>query len=124
MNIKVITPVALLSTWLLTGCVAVIVGAGVVGYNLADYLSKHGHNISIIEKSSDLCETITGKLDVFTVNANASNPQALESAGIRKADMIIAVTPHDDTNLVVCNFAMQFDVPQRIARITAGSLDK
>ncbi len=95
----------------------IIVGAGVVGYSLAEHLSRQGHNLSVIEKSSHLCEEINAKLDVITVNENALNPNALEKAGIRDADMIIAVTPNDDTNLVVCNFAMQYGVPQRIARI-------
>jgi trk system potassium uptake protein TrkA len=48
---------------------------------------------------------------------HGSSPRSLEEAGIQKADMIIAVTPGDDTNLVACNFAMQYNVPKRIARI-------
>ena len=95
----------------------VIVGAGVVGYNLAEHLSRQGHHTSVVEKSSHLCDDINAKLDVLTINENGSDPHTLEKAGIRDADMIIAVTPNDDTNLVVCNFAMQYGVPQRIARI-------
>jgi trk system potassium uptake protein TrkA len=95
----------------------VIVGAGDVGYSLAEHLSKEGHNISIIEKSAKLCTEINQRLDVLTIPDSGTDPQSLEQAGIRNADMIIAVTPHDDTNLVVCNFAMQYGVQQRIARI-------
>lgn len=95
----------------------VIVGAGVVGYSLAEHLSKQGHHTSVVEKSPQLCSELNAKIDVITVNDNGSNPKALEKAGITEADMLIAVTPSDDTNLVVCNFAMQYGVAQRIARI-------
>lgn len=97
----------------------VIVGAGDVGYNLAEHLSRQGHHTAIIERSAAICNEINSKLDVLTINANGSHPQTLEQAGIKNADMIIAVTPYDDANLVACNFAMQYGVPQRIARIRA-----
>ncbi|MBN1307222.1 MAG: Trk system potassium transporter TrkA [Chitinispirillaceae bacterium] len=95
----------------------VIVGAGVVGYSLAEHLSQQGHNTSVVEKSAHLCSEINSKLDVLTINENGANPRILEMAGIKEAEMVIAVTPNDDTNLVVCNFAMQYGVPRRIARI-------
>ena len=95
----------------------VIVGAGTVGYSLAEILCRNSHFVSVIDVSSELCSEIDGTLDVFTVNGKGTNPQALERAGIQKADMVIAVTPSDDTNLVVCNFAKQIGVPKRIARI-------
>jgi trk system potassium uptake protein len=100
----------------------VIVGAGDVGYSLAEHLSKQGHHTSIIERSGQICTDINSRLDVLTINDNGSNPQTLEKAGIKDADMVIAVTPNDDTNLVVCNFAMQYGVKQRIARIRSLKL--
>lgn len=101
----------------------VIVGAGDVGYSLAEHLSRQGHNTSIIEKSTSICEEINNKLDVLTINENATDPLTLEDAGIENADMVIAVTPNDETNLIVCNFAMQYGVPQRIARIRSLKLN-
>ena len=95
----------------------VIVGAGDVGYNLAEHLSRQGHHTAVIERSSVICNEINSRLDVLTIIDTGSNPQALEQAGIKDADMLIAVTPNDETNLVACNFAMQYGVPQRIARI-------
>ncbi|MBN1760203.1 MAG: NAD-binding protein, partial [Chitinispirillaceae bacterium] len=102
----------------------VIVGAGDVGYSLAEHLSRQGHNTSIIERSAAVCEEINNKLDVLTINENAADPLTLEDAGIKNADMIIAVTPNDETNLLVCNFAMQYGVPQRIARIRSVRLNQ
>ncbi len=100
----------------------VIVGAGDVGYSLAEHLSRQGYNTSVIEKSPQLCEEINARLEVLTINGNGIDPQTLERAGIKEADMVIAVTPHDETNLVVCNFAMQYGIPERIARIQSLKL--
>jgi trk system potassium uptake protein TrkA len=94
-----------------------IVGAGMVGYSLAEHLSHTNNNVSVIDRSAEICKELNNRLDVFALNAAATDLEALEEAGIRTADMVIAVTPHDDTNLVVCNFAKQYGVAKRIARI-------
>ena len=98
----------------------VIVGAGTVGVSLARYLIKQNHYVSIIERDQTLCNDINTKMDVFVVNGPGTRPFVLESAGIRNADMLIAVTPSDDTNLVLCNFARQYGVGKRIARIKSS----
>ncbi len=95
----------------------VIVGAGMVGYSLAEHFSSLKHNITIIEKDKALCEQINSKLDVFVVEGIGSSPAVLNEAGIGSADLVIAVTPSDETNLLACNFAMQNGVKKRIARV-------
>ncbi|MFC1570668.1 Trk system potassium transporter TrkA [Candidatus Omnitrophota bacterium] len=95
----------------------VIVGAGMSGYSLAEYFAGLNHNITIIEKDKTLCENISNKLDVFVVEGVGSAPAALDEADISSADLVIAVTPSDETNLLVCNFAMQNGVKKRIARV-------
>lgn len=95
----------------------IVVGAGTVGFGLVKYFSQMEHNIALIEQNSELCEEINSKLDVFVVNGKGSSPSALENAGIKSADMIIAVTPSDETNILTCNFAMQNGVERRIARV-------
>ncbi|MFP4416751.1 MAG: Trk system potassium transporter TrkA [Chitinivibrionales bacterium] len=95
----------------------IIVGAGTVGYSLAAHLSSLNHHISVIEHNAALSKEINAKLDVFTVTGPGASPQALLDAGIANADMVIAVTPRDDTNLLVCGFAKQYGVIKRIARI-------
>jgi trk system potassium uptake protein TrkA len=96
------------------------VGAGTVGVSLARYLIKQHHYVSIIERDPLLCNDINTRLDVFTVTGSGTSPSVLENAGIRNSDMIIAVTPSDDTNLVLCNFAKQYGVEKRIARIKSS----
>jgi len=101
-----------------------IVGAGTVGYSLAEQLSRQGHQVSVVERNEALCNKINEKLDVFTVNGVGTSPQVLESAGIRTAHTVIAVTPWDDTNLVVCNFAKQLGVQRRIARKKSAEINE
>ncbi len=98
----------------------VIVGAGTVGISLARYLIKQQHYVSIIERDQALCNDINTKMDVYVVAGSGTRPYVLENAGIRNADMLIAVTPSDDTNLVLCNFARQYGVEKRIARIKSS----
>jgi trk system potassium uptake protein TrkA len=95
----------------------IIVGAGKIGFNLAEYFTALGHQIAVIDQDKALCDEVNGKLDVFVVSGAGSSPAALAEAGIESADMLIAVTPNDETNLLVCNFAMQNGVKKRIARI-------
>ncbi|MBD3421280.1 MAG: Trk system potassium transporter TrkA [Chitinivibrionales bacterium] len=95
----------------------IIVGAGTIGFSLADLLSQNNHYVSLIENDKGLCNEVNSKLDVFTVNGNGSSLKSLEQAGIRDVDMIIAVTPRDETNILVCLFASHYNVKRRIARI-------
>lgn len=95
----------------------IIVGAGAVGFSLAQYFAELNYHVTVIEKDEAVCEQIKRKLDIFVVNDKGSSPAALETAGISSADMLIAVTSNDETNLLACNFAMQNNVEKRIARI-------
>jgi trk system potassium uptake protein len=98
----------------------IIVGGGVVGYSLAEHLVQERHNIALIEKDRAVCENIGEKLDIIVLNGSGSSPRLLEQAGIEGADMIIAVTPNDELNILVCAIAQQYDVATRIARIRSN----
>lgn len=95
----------------------VIVGGGVVGYSLAEHLLKERHELSLIELDKGLSEELSHKLDMQIICGSGSSPAMLHAAGLRKADMVLAVTPNDEVNIVVCSIASQFDVPSRIARL-------
>ncbi|MFQ5952036.1 MAG: Trk system potassium transporter TrkA [Candidatus Omnitrophota bacterium] len=99
----------------------IIVGAGKVGFNLAEYFSALGHHITVIDQDKALCDHVSSKLDVFVVPGPGSSPAVLAEAGISSADMLIAVTSSDEANLLACNFAMQNGVKRRIARIKSPS---
>jgi len=94
-----------------------IVGAGIVGNNLAQELSEEGHDVSIIDEDPEKVHRISETLDVMSVCGNACLPSVLVKAGIRDMEMVIAVANKDETNLMVCFLASKFEVPKRFARL-------
>jgi len=95
----------------------VIIGGGVVGSALAEHLLRDGHSLAMIETDPLLCEQLSGKHDLQIINGSGSSPRLLRDAGIENADLVVAVTPNDELNMVVCSIAAQYGVPQRIARL-------
>ena len=95
----------------------VIVGAGTVGYELAIQLQKQGHDVALIEERAERALEISEKLDILVVPGSGSSPSALEQAGIRDAEMILAVTSEDEVNILACGLAARYGVGQRIARV-------
>jgi len=95
----------------------IIIGAGKVGYQIAKTLSSENHDVIVIEKDDLIRQSVKNSLDVLTIVGNGANVRTLEEAGIRQADMIIAVTNIDEVNMIACMTAKQFGVPKKIARI-------
>lgn len=83
----------------------VIIGAGEVGYHIASHLSAEAKNVVVIDKSEASLQRVAEKLDVQTVMGSGSNPDILEEAGLRQAEIVLAVTDSDETNLVACLIA-------------------
>src|SRR5215813_1646300 len=97
----------------------VIVGGGEVGTYLASLLLAGGHQVTVIEVQRDELPRLQRELstDVVTVG-NGTDPTVLETAGIRQAHVVAAVTGTDETNLVVASLArFAFHVPRTIARV-------
>ena len=88
-----------------------------VGYSLADQLLRDKHTLSLVESNADLCQQISEKLDLQIINGSGTSPAALKEAGIEGADMVLAVTPSNEVNLVVCGIAAQHNAHYRIARL-------
>ncbi len=96
----------------------IICGAGKVGFSISQQLSAQGHSITVIDQSSEDIKKINDALDVKGIVGRATLPSVLENAGAEKADMIIAVTRNDETNMVVCQLASSlFNISKKIARI-------
>ena len=94
-----------------------IIGAGVVGFNLAQELSREGHDIAIIDQAPEKMRRISDTLDVLSVIGNACLPSVLIRSGIENMEMVIAVTDKDEINLLVCSLASKFNVKKRFARL-------
>lgn len=83
----------------------IIVGAGEVGYHIASRLSQENKDVVVIEKNADALRRVLENLDVQTIEGCGSNPAILEQAGIKEADILLAVTDSDEANLVASLFA-------------------
>ena len=100
----------------------IICGAGQVGYGIAERLAAEQNDVSVIDTSADLIRGVRDNLDVRGFVGHGSHPEVLQKAGAQEADMIIAVTLHDEVNMVACQVAHSlFNVPTKIARIRAQS---
>ena len=96
----------------------IVVGAGEVGYQLARYLVLENINVVIIDRDPVKLGRINEELDVATIVADGTSPLALKEAGADKADMLLAVTDSDETNMITCMLAKaMFTIPRKIARL-------
>ena len=96
----------------------IICGAGRVGFSISKQLSAQGHSITVIDQSSKFIQKINETQDVKGVVGRATFPSVLEKAGAEDADMIIAVTQNDETNMVICQVAYSiFKINKKIARV-------
>ena len=96
----------------------IICGAGRVGFSISKQLSAQGHSVTVVDQSSELIQKINDAHDVKGVVGRATFPGVLEKAGAEDADMIIAVTKSDETNMVICQVAHSiFKINKKIARI-------
>lgn len=83
----------------------VIVGAGFTGAQLAKDLADEGNKVSIIEPDEEIAKDLDNHVDGTIVCAEGNNLDALEAAGIDKADALVCVTPSDEVNMITCSLA-------------------
>jgi len=80
----------------------IIVGAGEVGFHIAGCFAHENKDVVVIDKDPEAIRRISDKIDIQTVIGSGSSPVTLEEAGVREAEILLAVTDSDDTNLVAC----------------------
>lgn len=99
----------------------IILGAGQVGTSVAQNLSSEFNDITVVDARPDILRELQDRMDIRTVLGQASHPEILSQAGAEDADMIVAVTNSDETNMVACQVAYTlFHTPTKIARIRAA----
>lgn len=81
---------------------AIIVGAGEVGFHVADRLSKQGHEIVMVDLKPERLDYVQSHLDIGIVEGSGASPVVLEEAGVKQAELLVAVTSVDEVNLVTC----------------------
>ncbi len=98
----------------------IILGAGQVGGSLALSLANENNDITLVDTNAMVLQDIQDRADLRTIVGEASHPSVLSQAGAKDADMIIALTNSDETNMVACQVAYTlFHTPTKIARIRA-----
>ncbi len=94
----------------------IIVGAGQVGSSIAADLAGE-HDVIVVDRDAERVEEVNYSLDVLGVTGDGTAMDTLEEAGIGDADMVIASTDNDETNIVVCSTAKAVSDAFTIARV-------
>ncbi len=100
----------------------IIVGAGAVGYHLAERLALEGQDIVVIEADAEKAAELQSSVDCLVINGNGASRRVLEEAGIESTGLLIAVTNSDAVNILACQAAAGYQVPRKIARVEDETL--
>lgn len=96
----------------------VVVGGGKVGYHLTKSLLAEDQEVLVIEKDATKVDRIITELGGTAIQGDGAEVATLETAGVERADVVAAVTGHDEDNLIIAQVAKRrFNVPRTVARI-------
>lgn len=95
----------------------IIAGAGDVGFHLAKLLAYEGQDIVLIDRDPIRLKQATGSLDVGIIKGNSTSYSVLEEAGVSNADLLIAVTSSEETNLTTCIIGKHLGAKKTVSRI-------
>ncbi|HLF36127.1 MAG TPA: NAD-binding protein, partial [Cyclobacteriaceae bacterium] len=96
----------------------IIAGAGEVGFHLAKLLAYEKHNIVLIDVNQEKLDHVSSHIDITTVHGNSTSYRVLKSAGVENADLFIAVTSSEESNLATSIIAKKLGAAKTISRIT------
>ena len=95
----------------------IVIGAGKVGFTIAEHLIAEEHDVIIIDKNEEVVERCTGSLDALCIRGNGANAKILLEAGVDKANIVIASTENDESNMLACLISKRLGAHYSIARI-------
>ena len=95
----------------------IIVGNGKVGYAIASQLAVENHDVIMVDSAASALQKADSSLDIMCVEGNGASVSVLKNAGAADADLVIAVTNGDETNLVCCLIAKKLGAKHTIARV-------
>ncbi len=96
----------------------VVVGAGEVGYHVAQRLANERHDVVVVDTAAHRLEYVKSHLDVAVLEGSGASPAVLRQARIKDAGLLVAVTNHDEVNLVSCSVAREYKDILKIARVS------
>ncbi len=95
----------------------ILAGGGMIGSAVAAILVEDGHDVTVIDRDAALIQQLSNDLDVICLEGSATNPEVLREAGAASADLLMAVTEHDESNMVCGITARRLGTRHVIARI-------
>jgi trk system potassium uptake protein TrkA len=102
----------------------IIIGAGEVGFQIASRLALENKDVVLIDKDINSIQRVSDQLDIQTITGSGSSPIILEEAGIKEAEILLAVTDSDETNLVACLVANAMSpATKKLARLRDAGYD-
>ncbi len=102
----------------------IIIGAGELGYYLAQLLLDEEHDAVVVDKDPTRCEKISHKLDIVATQGDGTETSVLEKVGVKEADAVVALTGQDETNMVISLLAKELGAKQVAARISRVEYDE
>ncbi|MBA3017894.1 MAG: TrkA family potassium uptake protein [Desulfobacteraceae bacterium] len=97
---------------------AIVIGAGNVGIMVVKRLIEWKDEVILIEKDKDIAENLADKLDCTVINGDGSDPETLKKAQVEEADVIIALTDNDQSNIIIGLMARTFADIKTMIKIT------
>ena len=95
----------------------IVIGDGKVGRTIIDHACQEGHEIVIVDKKNEVIEELVDHYDVMGICGNGASFDILKSAGAARADLVIASTNSDETNILACLIAQKMGAKSTIARV-------
>ncbi len=101
----------------------IVIGNGKVGHTIIQHLCIEGHDVTVIDNNPEAIEQIVNEYDAMGLCGNGASVEILENAGTEKADMLIAVTASDETNMLACVIGKKLGARFTIARVRSYEYD-
>lgn len=95
----------------------VIIGSGAVGETLVKFICLEGHSVTVIDEDPEIVDSIVNKFDVMGIIGSGSSIETQKDAGVPSCDLVIAVSPSDELNLLCCMIARKLGAKHSIARV-------
>ena len=95
----------------------IIIGNGKVGFTLAKQLSGEDHDLVLIDHNAEALRVADSTLDIMCLDGSGASIQILRTAGVREAELVVAVTGSDELNIVCCLIAKKLGARHTVARI-------
>ncbi len=101
----------------------VVIGNGKVGHTIIRHICNEGHDVIVIDSNPEVLEQIVNEYDVMGICGNGASVEILESANVGKADILIAVTCSDETNMLACIIGKKMGAKATMARVRSYEYD-